>query len=209
LLPGLDSAGFEGEEGIREGRQGGAESSARSVAFTARADYTGVGGLLVGGSLFVGDSGQGAEIDGQVIGGRVRLFDVHAQYQRRGLQLRGLFARTAIDDAALINANNGLFGAEGVGERQYGYYVEAAFDVLNHRHGAWALVPFARYEKVDTQDRVPAGFEKDPGNERRLVTAGLGVKPIPNVVLKGDYQWAKDGAGATSGQLNLAIGYLF
>lgn len=209
LVPGLDSAGFEGEEGIREGRQGGAESSVKDVAFTARLDYTGVAGLLVGGSLFLGNSGQGAERDGQAIGGRVALFDLHAQYQRRGLQLRGLFARSSIDDAALINANNGLLDDEGVGERQYGYYVEAAYDVLNHRHGSWAVTPFARYEKVDTQDRVPAGYERNPENERRLVTVGVGVKPIPNVVLKGDYQWSKDGADATGGQLNLAIGYLF
>ena len=209
VVAGLDSAGFEGEQGIREGRQGGAESSAKDMAVTGRLDYTGLAGLTLGASLFFGRSGQGAEIDGVSIEGVVTVFDVHAQYDLRGLQLRGLFARSSIADAALINARNGLSGDEGVGERQYGFYLQAAYDVLNHRHGSWALSPFVRYEKLDTQDRVPAGFERDPKSERRILTVGVGVKPIPNVVLKGDYEWTKNRADESNDQLNLAIGYLF
>jgi uncharacterized small protein (DUF1192 family) len=209
VVAGLDSAGFDGDAGIREGRQGGAQSRARDVALTGRVEFTGVPGVLAGVSFFTGDSGQGAVVDGTTLEGRVTIFDLHVQYERRGLQLRGLYARTSIGDAALINANNGLTGQQSVGERQYGFYLQGAYDVLNHRHGSWALVPFVRYEKLNTQDRVPDGYSASPENERRIFTAGLGVKPLVNVVLKADYQWEENEASVSSNQLNLGIGYLF
>ena len=59
VVAGLSSRGFAAG-GIREGRQGGSNSLAEDVAVAARADYTGISGLLAGGSLFTGESGQGA-----------------------------------------------------------------------------------------------------------------------------------------------------
>jgi len=210
VVAGLSSEGFEGEQGIREGRQGGSQSRANDVAFTGRIDLSGVRGLLAGVSLFTGNSGQGAEVDGQRIRGRVTLYDVHAQYERRGLQLRALYARTSIGDAALINAANGLEGDESVGDRQYGFYVQAAYDVMTLRPaGRWSVTPFLRYERLNTQDRVPAGFEKDPANDQRTWTAGVGLKPIPNIALKADYQWRSNQARTGTNQINLAVGYLF
>jgi uncharacterized small protein (DUF1192 family) len=209
VVAGLNSAGFE-SGGIREGRQSGSESLADDVAFTGRLDFVGAPGLLLGGSMFVGNSGQRAEIDGRRIRGRVTLFDVHAQYERRGFQARALYARSTVGDAALINARNGLAGAESVGSRQYGFYAEAAYDLMTARpHGQWAVVPFARYERLNPQDRVPAGFEKDPSLDQTVWTAGVAVKPLHNVVVKGDYQWASNKARAGVNRLNLAVGYLF
>jgi hypothetical protein len=210
LVAGLNSQGFDAGQGIREGRQSGSQSRARDVAFTGRLDYTGAPGLLAGGSFFSGKSGQGVELKGVRIGGQVTTFDLHVQYERRGLQLRGLYARTSIGDAALIDAQNGLSGeGESVGERQYGFYVQAAYDLLNHRHGGWAVTPFVRYERLDTQDRVPAGYTRDRANDRRVVSAGVGLKPLFNVVLKADYQWQSNKADERRNQFNLAVGYLF
>jgi hypothetical protein len=210
VVAGLSSEGFDGEEGISEGRQGGSQSRANDLAFTARLDFTGVHGLLAGASLFTGNSGQGAEVDGRGIGGRVTLYDVHAQLEHRGLQLRALYAHTSIGDAALINAANGLEGDESVGERQFGFYLQAAYDVMALRPaGRWSVTPFVRYERLDTQERVPAGYERDPANDQRIWTAGVGVKPIPNVALKADYQWFSNQARTGTDRLHLAIGYLF
>jgi len=209
VVAGLSSRGFAAE-GIREGRQGGAESRANDLGFTGRLDFNGVRGLLAGVSLFTGRSGQGDELEGRRIRGRVTLFDVHAQYEARGLQLRALYARTRVGDAALINAANDLEGEESVGDRQFGFYLQAAYDVMSLRPaGRWSITPFVRYERLDTQDRVPAGFAKDPANDRRIWTAGVGVKPIPNVALKADYQWRSNRARTGTNQLDLAIGYLF
>src|SRR5262249_46361985 len=113
VVAGLDSAGFT-SEGIEEGRQQGSQSLAQNVALSGRLDYGGVPGLLLGASVYTGNSGQGARVDDRSIGGRVTLFDVHGQYEHRGLWLRALYAHTTIGDAALINAGSGFSGEESV-----------------------------------------------------------------------------------------------
>jgi hypothetical protein len=209
VVAGLSSRGFE-PDGIREGRQGGSDSLAEDLAVVARADYTGLPGLLAGGSVFTGGSGQGEAVDGAAIGGRVTILEGHAQYEWRGLQLRVLGARTRIADAALINAQNGLAGSESIGERQHGWYAQAAYDVMALRPaGRWSVTPFLRYEKLDTQARVPDGFSRDPGNDRNVLFAGLDVKPLPGVVIKADWQRERNRARTGRNGFHLGVGYLF
>jgi hypothetical protein len=209
VVVGLDSRGFRAA-GIRGGRQKGARSVAEDFAVTGRLDYVGTPGLLVGGSFYSGDSGQGAVVDGQAIGGRVTLFDLHAQYEYRGLQVRALWTGSTIADVALINEESGLVGSESVGESQDGWYVEAAFDVMTLApKGRWGIVPFVRYEELDTQREVPPGYDTDPRWDRSLLTAGLEVKPIPQVVFKLDFQWSRNEARTGVNRLNVSVGYLF
>jgi hypothetical protein len=209
VVAGLSSAGFS-SEGIEEGRQKGSQSLARNVALTARLDFTGLSGLLVGASVFTGKSGQGAETGGQPIGGLVTLFDLHAQYEHGGFEARGLWAQSRINDVALINAQNGLSGDESVGERQYGWYLEAAYDLMALRPaGQWSVTPFVRYERLNPQARVPTGYSRDPSLDQRVVTAGLGVKPLANVVFKADYRWLRNDARTGANRFSLAAGYLF
>src|SRR6266446_6568625 len=190
----LSSAGFAAD-GIREGRQQGSDSLAEDLALTGRLDFTGLPGLLAGASFYTGNTGQGASVDGLEIRGRLTLFDLHAQYEHRGLRLRALYVRSRLGDAALIDAQNGLNGHESVGERQYGGYLEAAYDVMTlWPAGQWSVIPFVRYERLNPQDRVPPAFEKDPSLDQRIWTGGIGVKPLTNVVLKADYQWVTNGA---------------
>ena len=42
-----------------------------------------------------------------------------------------------------------------------------------------------------------------------VATAGLAYKPIPNVVVKADYQDYRNGGGAGVDRFNMALGYLF
>jgi uncharacterized small protein (DUF1192 family) len=209
VVAGLRSTGFT-SEGIKEGRQQGSQSLAEDLALTGRLDYVGVPGLLLGGSLYAGNSGQGARVDGRTLEGRVTLFDFHGEYQRRGLWLRALFAQTSVGDAALINAQNGLSGSQSVGSLQNGFYAEMGYDVMNaHPRGQWSVIPFVRYERLDTQARLPAGFEKDPALDRKIFTAGISVKPVANVVLKADYQSHSTRSRLGVDQFNLAVGFLF
>src|SRR5439155_1428659 len=48
LVTGLDASGFSADQGIREGRQEGAEAKAADFAATARIDYTPTPGLVAG-----------------------------------------------------------------------------------------------------------------------------------------------------------------
>jgi uncharacterized small protein (DUF1192 family) len=209
VVASLSSAGFSAA-GLRGGRQSGARSRAEDLAFTGRLDLAGVPGLLAGFSFFTGETGQDVALGGQTVGARVDLFDLHAQYEHRGLQLRALWARSTLADADLVNQQNELTGAQSVGRAQEGWYAEVSFDVMTLApRGQWAVLPFARYESLDTQDGVPAGYAEDPARERTLLTAGVELKPIPQVVFKADYQRIRNEARTGASQWNLAIGYLF
>jgi hypothetical protein len=209
LVNGLDSRGFSAAAPIRGGRQEGSEAIAENFAVTGRLDYVGVSGLLLGVSGFTGDSAQGAKVNGQGFGGRVSLFDAHAQWLWRGLRVRALYVGGSIGDAAQINAQNGFTGNASVPSRFVGGYVEAGFDVLAARAGPRSLLPFVRYERYNTQERVPQAFAADAGNDVSLWTLGVVFQPIPPIAVKADYQIDRDGAGTGVNRFNLAVGYLF
>jgi cell division protein FtsB len=208
LVNGLDAAGFDGAAPLREGRQGGSNASAEDFAVTGRLDFVGLPGLLFGASGYTGGSGQGRDLDGRSFDARVTLLDAHAEWRWRGIQARALTARGSIGDAAQVNAFNGLTGSDSVGRRFVGSYVEAGYDVIFGR-GSASLVPFARWERFDTQDEVPRGFDADPANDVRIGTFGLQYRPIPQVVLKADYQDVRNEARTGVNQFNLALGWLF
>ena len=208
LVNGLDSEGLDAKAPLREARQGGAEASAEDFAVTGRLDFTGVPGVLVGAAGYTGGSAQGREVGGRSFDARVTLLDAHAEWRWRGFQARALAVRGTIGDPADVDRANGLEGEESVGRRFTGAYLEAGYDVLSGRAGG-SLVPFVRWERFDTQDDVPAGFASDPANDVRLWTLGVQYRPIPQVVVKVDYQDAHDRARRGVNQWNVALGWLF
>ncbi|MCG3194748.1 MAG: hypothetical protein DIJKHBIC_04013 [Thermoanaerobaculia bacterium] len=207
----LNGTGFTASSGIRGGRQSGARAKADDLAVTGRADLVSVPGLLAGVSFFTGNTGQGLVVDGRTVEARTTLLDLHAEYRHRGLQVRGVFSRGTIDDAALLNRAAGLTGNKSIGETIEGWYLQGGYDVwpLLSENVSTALTPFVRYEEVDTQKSVPAGFSKDPANDRTILTAGLDFKPLPQIAVKLDYQSYKNEAKTGISQWNFAIGYLF
>jgi hypothetical protein len=212
LVAGLDSAGFSAGSGLRGGRQKGSRSLAEDFAWTGRVDLTGFPGFLVGGSFFLGGSGQGdITPTGASIDGAVHLFDVHAQYNFQGLQLRGLYAASTVGNAELINESLGLNGNASIGSELAGWYLEAAYDFIGR--GAfdsnWSVSPFARYEEFDTQAEVPSGYSRNPANDRSVLTLGFEFQPLTSVVLKVDYQDYRNQAGTGTNQWNFAVGYQF
>ena len=212
IVAGLTSTGFSSSSALRGGRQKGSKSLAEDLAWTGRFDLTEVPGLLLGTSFFIGSSGQGQQTEtGDIIGGRVTLVDAHAQYNHRGWQLRGLFARANIGNAEQINRALGFTGTDSIGSEFGGGYVEAAFDVMSLWAGgsSWALTPFVRYEKYDTQTKVPTGFERNPANDRSLWTVGLDLKPHYSVVIKLEFQNFNNQADSGVNQWNVALGYMF
>jgi hypothetical protein len=207
----LDAAGFTADEGIREGRQEGSEALAEDWAVTGRLDYVGTTGLLVGVSAFSGGTGQGnVAPSGAKIGGRTSVFDAHADWQWRGLWLRGLYAYTSISQADRINEFNGFVGDESVGSRQDGWYVQGAYDVLSHaKNSKMSLLPYVRYEQYDTQREVPSGYARNPANDIDALTVGIAFKPIDRLVFKADWQQRKTAAKTGVDAWSLALGYIF
>jgi hypothetical protein len=212
VLNGLDSRGFTASEGIRGGRNKGNRARIDDVAFATRAEYNGIPGLVLGGSFYIGNSGQNESVDGEKIAGLVQIYEADAQFQWRGLEARGLFAWVDIGDAGLINQNNGFTGDQSVGSELYGFYLEAGYNLLSLVDlGPYLeyLSPFVRFEKYNTQYKVPSGFESNPANDRITVTYGLSYKPIPNIVIKLDFQDRRNEDDTADNQFNVGIGYVF
>lgn len=205
LLTGLDSAGFSSEDGIHEGKQSGAEAKAGDLAVVVRADWHPMEGSMLGGSLYRGDSGQD-----RGFGGRVSLGEVHVESKFRGLSLRALAARGSVGDAGSINLANGFTGADSIGKTFAGWYAEAGYDIASWiARPKISLTPYVRYERFDTQRSVPIGYERNPENNGRILTLGAAFKPIPQTVIKTDWQRVTNAGGTGTNQFNLALGYIF
>ena len=210
LVNGLSALGrgVEGEtegfsaSGIRGGRQAGKEANAASLAWTGRLDWTFIPGAMVGASFYSGNSNQSGE--GMAI--TTTLVDLHAEYRANGFQARGLFAtisnsRGGVDALALGSA------PREVGTKQFGGYLEAGYDLL--RGGKQALIPFLRWERLNTQSEVVSGVVADGANDQTVLTVGVNYKPIPNIAVKADYQKIENHARSGRNQFNIALGYYF
>lgn len=210
---GSSRAGGFSASGLRGGRQSGARAIAEDFALALRADYTGVLGLTVGGAAYFGQAGQGRNLPAGFGTGTLEantyIWELHALYQARGLDLRALYVQAGVGDVAALNAARGLTGSASIGERLEGWYLQASYDILRPTRSAHQLAPFVRYEELNTQARVPAGFSADPANDQRIFTLGATWKPIFQVALKADYQIRSNRARTGVNQFNAAISYLF
>jgi hypothetical protein len=208
VVNGLDASGFSAG-GLRGGRQKGSKAKADDFAWVGRLDYSGTPGLVVGASAYLGDSGQGLTgDDGESLGVRTTIVEGHVDFRSRGLELRGLYARAQLDDVIALNDALGLEGNRSVGENQVGYYLQAGYDLLRGRRGR-SLTPYLRWERVNTQDEVPDGFEANPANDLDILTLGLAYQPIEQLILKLDYQDVDNEAGSGVDQVNVGLGYIF
>lgn len=201
LMNGLDAAGFS-STGIRGGRQAGKEANAQSLAWTGRLDWSPRPGMLVGASFYTGNSNQTGS--GEAI--TTTLWEAHAEYRARGFQARGLYTRSTLGTAG-VAALALTDPAREVGTRQWGGYLEVGYDLLNGAHQS--LVPYLRYERLDAQQAVVAGVLADGSQDRTLLTAGVAYKPLPQVVVKGDWTRAENRARTGRDQVSLALGYTF
>ena len=201
-------------------RTNGDRSLFNNVAFVGRAEYNPLPYLTVAGSIFLGNTGQDARVDdpesalnGQKVKGFFQMYEGDIQFQYAGFEGRALAVFTRLDDAALINALNGFIGDDSVGNQQWGYYIEGGYNVLSLADVTSQyfqyLAPFVRWDAFDTQAHVPSGFERNPANNRKDLTIGVNYKPIPQVVVKAEYQWLDNNADESQNQINFGLGYVF
>jgi hypothetical protein len=127
----------------------------------------------------------------------------------RGFDVRGVFARATLGDALALNRALDLDATSGVAETMNGAYAQIAYNVLSQTTSTLSLSPYYRFEQVNTQASVPAGFISDPAFDGRWHALGVELKPIGNIVLKADYQWITNKARSGRDQFNVALGYAF
>jgi len=209
LMNSFDAAGFNGS-GLRGGRQKGSTALSEDLGVAARLDYVAVPGLIVGGSGYVGETAQNrTDTSGEEIGGRTLIWEGHVDHKWRGWDLRALVAGSSVDQAAELNELNGLTGTEGIGTRMLGWYGQAGYDVLRSTGSTHQLIPYARYEQIDTQLETAAGFTANGVNDGSAVLLGVAWKPAPQVVAKVDYQLHSNAANTGVDQVNFQLGWLF
>ena len=211
FVNGLNGSAFSAS-GVRGGRQKGGKAKANDMAVTGRLDVTPTPGMFFGASFYTGGSGQGdIVVDGTNYGVRTSILDVHAQVQMRGFDVRALFAQALLDDTVQLNQVLGLTGSSGVPKKMQGGYLQVGYDLLSQvaSTGDVAFTPYLRYEKVDTQAAVAAGFMRSASKDNTYTTFGLELKPIPNIVIKVDHMWVNNPADSGVNQFNVNVGYAF
>ena len=206
---GLRGAGFSAA-GLRGGRQKGGRALAAHLAFSGRLDVTPIPGVVAGLGLYKGGSGQEQVVlDSTRLDVGTTVIELHGQAQMRGFDVRALFAQGSVDQAGPASRALNLPADSPIADTMRGGYLQASYNVLSQTTTLLALSPYVRYEHIDTQHKVPAGFTRDLRRDGIFKTLGIEVKPIPNVAIKTDYQWIANEAGSGRNQFNVNLGYAF
>ena len=217
------SANLSGKNGLRKGRQKGAESFSSSPNFTGKLEYYGIRGLNIGLSGYFGktqstlydgiEKNDGATVtmaDSSVVG--VSMVGLDARYNFGGLQLRGQLYYSSLSNSKQYN----LFTADAdgtlndVGSSLIGYYVEVGYNVLRPLKSKMQLVPFVRYEFLNTHNSVESNISKNLMYEKTAITSGLTLVLTQGAVVKADVQLVKDAAtNKYEKTFNAGIGVMF
>jgi DtxR family Mn-dependent transcriptional regulator len=205
----LNAAEFSADEGVREGRQKGAESNIGRPAVTGRFEYVGYRGLTVGASAWSGHSGFEFRPRFDV---PVSLVEADARYSRRGYEFRGQFAQIWIDNAGQLNDTLALrVGVNpNIGSALRGFSLEGSRRFLaGTRLGE--IGGFVRYENFDTQYRMPSGYVPRLEFDRDAWVVGANFWPDPDVAVKVDYSIVRNQSSVISApnSFNVGLGWWF
>jgi hypothetical protein len=205
----LNAAEFSADEGIREGRQKGAESNAGRPAVTGRLEYVGLRGLTIGASGWSGRSGFEFRPRFDV---PVSLAEADARYSRGPLELRGQFTQIWIDNAGELNDALALrVGVNpNIARALRGFYAEGGYRAIASPSFG-EIGAFVRYEDFDTQFRMPAGYVGLPEFDRDAWVFGANYWPDPDVAVKVDYSVVRNRSAVIQApnSFNVGLGWWF
>jgi len=216
---GYDGTGrFKGSNGLRNGRQKGAESYISSPNLSAKIDYSGISGLKLGLSGYFGESQSElydgldkndelaqATADSSVIG--IRMVGLDYRYSIYGFQTRGQVIYSKFTNVYEYNS----FTGSDMGESMLGYYAEIAYDIFNTNESIKnELTPFFRFEQYNTHQSVVSGMTKNDAFKRTELFLGFAFKMDRGAVFKVDYQWYKNATEKTfNSMINMGVGVWF
>ncbi|MEN8187519.1 MAG: hypothetical protein ABFR05_10365 [Bacteroidota bacterium] len=198
---------LRGKDGLRKGRQKGAESIISSPNLSAKVDYYGILGLKLGLAGYFGNTQtDDSSLDDSTVG--ITMIGFDARYMLNELKLKGQYVFTSISGS---EAYNELTGKD-LGSEMDGFYGEVAYNFmpLLDKKSDKEFVLFGRYEKYNTQKKTE-GFEENKAYDRTDITFGLDYKLASGVALKADYQWLDDEMSGDNriNQFNAGIGVMF
>lgn len=217
LVSGLDASGF-GLAGIGGGKQKGSLFVWEDKGVVARLEYSDGERFDVGVSAYYGGADQDPTERTEVTH---LVYEAHVIVRVAGAELRGLFAEGRIDGdiggsgvpddpSTEVDESAGPFPVTPTVQR--GWYVEGSYDLgpaLGFERAG--LLPFVRFERLELNVEVPAGYLVDAARNSSRLIAGLEYKPHPDVVFKGEYDRGQsDLKGAEPIQeVRLGVGFIF
>ena len=199
----LDANGFSADEGLADSAQQGSEASVRHWAGTGRVEYLGQRDLALGAGVWHGRSTTGALTPGIP----VTVAEVDGRGRLARLQWRGELVNVSIPDAGRLNVLRAL--REGVNpnvaSQMLGGYIEAAYPLLPYP-APREVLGFVRYERFDTQHRMPDGFTPLDQFNRSAWIAGVSYYPDPDVAVKVDYTVEHNRSDTVAAPRALSVG---
>ncbi|MCW3804396.1 hypothetical protein [Plebeiibacterium marinum] len=211
---GYDGTGnFSGKNGLRKGRQKGAESYMSSPNLAIKVEYFGIKNLNVGLSGYFGksqstlyDAGiEDAIADSSVV--NIAMVGADFRYSNKGFMAKGQFYYNSLSNTDEYNT----YASSDLGKSMLGYYAEIGYNIFNLCSNTKSeLIPFVRYEKYDTQNTMAKGFSRNGSNAATVVTSGLTWKITPKVAFKTDVQFiTKDSDSRAHATFNGGFGLMF
>lgn len=207
---------FRGTDGLRKGRQKGAESFMSSPTLATKIDYYGFSGLKLGFSTYNGksqstlyngleksDSEAISAADSSVVS--ISMIGFDARYVVGGFEARGQLNIANIKNTDQYNS----FTGKDLGSQLFGWYAELGYNLLHSVETEQKLVPFVRYEKYNTHTKTEGKLEINGAYNRTDITVGAGWWLSSGAVLKADYQFFNNALNNSFGQFNMGIGIWF
>ncbi|MBK6966323.1 MAG: hypothetical protein IPH20_20985 [Bacteroidales bacterium] len=221
---GYNGAGtLNGKNGLRNGRQKGADSYMSTPNFTAKIEYYGFRGLNIGLSGYFGKTqstlynGIDKKADAAIVKADssttgVSMLGVDARYNFGGLQMRGQFYYSTITNTQQYNVFTAQNGKQNdLGSAMMGYYLEAGYNVLKFCSDIKTeLIPFIRYENYNTHFATEGKVLKNAAYNNNVITTGVTYKLVKGAVVKADMQFIKsEAASEITNVFNAGIGIMF
>ena len=196
---------LRGSDGLRKGRQKGAESVGSDANFAGRIEYYGLPKLKLGVSYYAGNTQTTApEVSDTQIG--LSMFGLDYRYINGRLSSRGQFISASLKDTEAYN----LAGSKDLGSAMGGYYIEGAYNLLP-LDSRQKLDLFLRYENFNTHQKTAGDLIANDAFHRNETTFGLSYHLASGAVFKADYQskgTAVEGSDAID-QFNIGLGVFF
>lgn len=196
---------LRGSDGLRKGRQKGAESVGSDANFAGRIEYYGLPKLKLGVSYYAGNTQTTApEVSDTQIG--LSMLGLDYRYINGRLSSRGQFISASLKDTEAYN----LAGSKDLGSAMGGYYIEGAYNLLP-LDSRQKLDLFLRYENFNTHQKTAGDLIANDAFHRNETTFGLSYHLASGAVFKADYQskgTAVEGSDAI-GQFNIGLGVFF
>ena len=151
-----------------------------------------------------------AAADSSVVG--ISMFGLDARYRFQGLQLRGQLLYTSLSNTDQYNVFTSPDGStlNDLGSSMLGYYVETGYNVLRFADSKKQLIPFIRFEYLNTHHTVESGIAKNFGYEKTTIITGLTMKLSEGAVVKAEMQFLKSGDDDQySNVFNAGFGVMF